>query len=172
MGMFQALLEKRAVNRAYKKSVDDCLTILFRAFPNSLPSSLMQRVDNSRLIRRGQAEGTDARTCSVQVAVLLVRKMFSSLGKQERQELARAFLQNDVGNPTYKGFKYMFRVIERLDVSPALASYLNTEIAGHLYGMSQQAIFNSWVDAQIGNVIGELRERCLEEAAQKKDLWQ
>ena len=157
--MLQALLEKRVANRAYKKSVDGCLAILFRGFANGLPPSLMQRVDDSRLIRRGRAEGTDARTCSVQVAVLLIRKILSSLGKQERQELARALLQNDLGNPTYKGFKYMFRVVERLDVSPALVSYLNTEIAGQLYGMSQQAIFNSWIEAQIGSVIGELRER-------------
>jgi hypothetical protein len=94
------------------------------------------------------------------------------LSKQDRQELARAFLRNDLSNPTYKGFKYMFRVVERLDVSPALVSYLNAEIAGQLYGMSQQAIFNSWVEAQIGNVIGTLRKHCLEEAVQKKDLWQ
>jgi hypothetical protein len=123
-------------------------------------------------VRAGRAEGTDARTCSVQVAVLMIRKILSSLSKQDRQELARAFLRNDLSNPTYKGFKYMFRVVERLDVSPALVSYLNAEIAGQLYGMSQQAIFNSWVEAQIGNVIGTLRKHCLEEAVQKKDLWQ
>jgi hypothetical protein len=170
--MFQALLEKRATNRAYKRTVDDCVAILFRGFANGLPPSLMQRVDNSRLVRRGRAEGTDARTCSVQVAVLMIRKILSAMGKQERQELARAFLLNDASNPTYKGFKYMFRVVERLDVSPALVSYLNTEIAGQLHGMSQQAIFNSWVEAQIGGVIGALRQRCLEEAVLKKDVWQ
>jgi len=38
--------------------------------------------------------------------------------------------------------------------------------------MSQQAIFNAWVEAQIGGVIGELRERSREEAERKKDLWQ
>jgi hypothetical protein len=38
--------------------------------------------------------------------------------------------------------------------------------------MSQKAIFNSWVEAQIGGVIGRLRERCLEEAKYKRDLWQ
>jgi hypothetical protein len=170
--MFQALLEKRVTNRAYKRTVDDCVAILFRGFANGLPPSLMQRVDNSRLVRRGRAEGADARTCSVQVAVLMIRKILSSLGDQERQDLARAFLLNDASNPTYKGFKYMFRVVERLDVSPALVSYLNTEIAGQLHGMSQQAIFNSWVEAQIGGVIGALRDRCLEEAVVKKDVWQ
>jgi len=170
--MLQALLEKRATNRAYKRTVEGCVAILFRGFANGLPPSLMQRVDNSRLVRRGRAEGTDARICSVQVAVLMIRKILSAMGKQERRDLARAFLLNDASNPTYKGFKYMFRVVERLNVSPAFVSYLNTEIAGQLHGISQQAIFNSWVEAQIGGVIGALRERCLEEAVQKKDLWQ
>ena len=170
--MFQALLKKRATNRAYKRTVDDCLTILFCGFPNGLLPSLRQRVRNSGLVRRGQAEGTDARACSVQVAVLLIRKIIGPLSKRERQELAQAFLQNDASNPTYKGFKYMFQVVEQLDVSPALVSYLNTEVAGQLRGMSQEAIFNSWVEAQIGGVIGQLRERCLEEAERKRDLWQ
>jgi hypothetical protein len=73
---------------------------------------------------------------------------------------------------TYKGFKYMFQVVEQFHVPPALASYLNTEIAGQLRGMSQKAIFNSWVEAQIGGVIDRLRERCLEEADLKRELWQ
>ena len=59
-----------------------------------------------------------------------------------------------------------------LNVSPALVSYLNTEVAGQLRGMSQEAIFNSWVEAQIGGVIGQLRERSREEAERKRDLWQ
>jgi hypothetical protein len=170
--MFQALLEKRATNCAYKRTVDECLTVLFCGFPNGLLSSLRQRVGNSGLVRRGQAEGTDARACSVQVAVLLIRKIIGRLSKQERQELAQAFLRNDASNPTYKGFKYMFQVVEQLNVSPALVSYLNSEVAGQLRGMSQEAIFNSWVEAQIGGVINQLRERCLEEAGRKRDLWQ
>jgi hypothetical protein len=170
--MFQALLKKRAINRAYKRTVDDCLAVLFCGFPGGLLPSLRQRVDNFRLVRRGQAEGTDARACSVQVAVLLIRKILGALSNQERQELARAFLQNDASNPTYKGLKYLFHVVEQLSISPALVSYLNMEVAGQLRGMSQQAIFNAWVEAQIGGVIGELRERSREEAERKKDLWQ
>ena len=166
------MLKKRATNRAYKRTVDDCLTVLFCGFPNGLLPSLRQRVGNLGLVRRGQAEGTDARACSVQVAVLLIRKIIGRLSKQERQELAQAFLQNDASNPTYKGFKYMFQVVEQLNVSPALVSYLNTEVAGQLRGMSQEAIFNSWVEAQIGGVIGQLRERSREEAERKRDLWQ
>ena len=123
-------------------------------------------------MRRGQADGTDVRACSVQVAVLLTRKIIGSLSKHERQELARAFLQNDASNPTYKGFKYMFQVVGELNVSPALVSYVNTEVAGQLRGMSQEAIFNSWVEAQIGGVMGQLRERSREEAERKRDLWQ
>ncbi len=169
--MFQALLEKRASNRAYKKIVDDCLTVLFCGFPDGW-RLLRQRVGYSGLVRRGQAEGTDARACSVQVAVLLIRKIIATLSKHDRQELAQAFLRKDARNPTYKGFKYMFQVAEQLSVSPALVSYLNTEVAGHLHGMPQTQIFNSWVEAQIGSVIGQLRERCLEEAARKRDLWQ
>jgi hypothetical protein len=38
--------------------------------------------------------------------------------------------------------------------------------------MSQEAIFNSWIDAQVGRVIGRLRETSREEAESKKDLWQ
>ena len=34
--MFQALLNKRAANRAYKRAVDDCLTVLFCGFPDGL----------------------------------------------------------------------------------------------------------------------------------------
>jgi len=169
--MFQALLKRRAINRAYKRTVDDCLTVLFCGFPSGLLPSL-GRVDNSRLVRRGQAEGTDARACSVQVAVLLIRKILGALSKHEREELARAFLQNDASNSTYKGFKYMFYVVEQLSISPALVSYLNTEVAGQLRGIPQQAIFNAWVEAQIGGVIGVLRERSREEAERKKDLWQ
>ena len=92
------------------------------------------------LVRRGQAEGTDARACSVQVAVLLIRKIIGSLSKRERQELAQAFLRNDASNPTYKGFKCMFEIVEQLHVSPGLVSYLNTEVAGQLNGLSQEAI--------------------------------
>jgi hypothetical protein len=170
--MFQVLLTKRATNRSYKRTVDDCLKVLFCGFPKGLLPSLRQRVGDSSLIRRGQAEGTDARVCSVQVAILLIRKIIGHLSKQDRQELAQAFLQNDVSNPTYKGFKYMFQVVEQFHVPRPLASYLNTEIAGQLRGMSQKTIFNSWVEAQIGGVIGRLRERCLEEAEHKRDLWQ
>ena len=170
--MLQALLKKRATNRAYKRAVDDCLSVLLCGFPNGLLPSLRRHVDNSGLVRRGQAEGTDARACSVQVAVLLIRKIIGPLSKHERQELARAFLQNDASNPTYKGFKYMFQIVEQLNVSPALVSYLNTEVAGQLRGMSQEAIFNSWVEAQIGGVMGQLRERSREEAERKRDLWQ
>jgi hypothetical protein len=67
---------------------------------------------------------------------------------------------------------YMFRVVELLNVAPGLVSYLNVELAGHLRGMSQEAIFNSWIDAQVGRVMGQLRERSREEAESKKDLWQ
>jgi len=170
--MFQALLTKRATNRSYKRTVDDCLAVLFCGFPNSLLPSLRQRVGDSSLVRRGQAEGTDARVCSVQVAILLIRKIIGHLSKQDRLELAQAFLQNDASNPTYKGFKYMFQVVEQFHVPRGLVSYLNAEVAGQLRGMSQKAIFNSWVEAQIGGVIGRLRDRCLEEAERKKDLWQ
>ena len=169
--MFQALLKKRATNRAYKRAVDDCLSVLFGGFPGLLPA-LRRHVDVWGLMRRGQAEGTDVRACSVQVVVLLIRKIIGRLSKHERQELARAFLQNDASNPTYKGFKYMLQAVEQLNVAPALVSYVNTELAGQLRGMSQEAIFNSWVEAQIGGVMGQLRERSREEAERKRDLWQ
>jgi hypothetical protein len=106
------------------------------------------------------------------VVVLLIRKIIGPLSKHERQKLSLAILQNDVSNPTYKGFKYMFQVVEALNVSPALVSYVNTEVAGQLRGMSQEAIFNSWVEAQIGGVMDQLRERSKEEAEAKGDLWQ
>jgi len=66
----------------------------------------------------------------------------------------------------------MFQIVEQFHIPHPLASYLNTEIAGQLRGMSQEAIFNSWVEAQIGGLIGRLRERCLEEAERKRELWQ
>lgn len=170
--MIQALLKKRATNRAYRRAVDDCLSVLFGGFPHGLLSPLTRHVDIWGLVRRGQAEGTDVHACSVQVAVLLTRKIIGPLSKHERQELARAFLQNDASNPTYKGFKYMLQVVEELNVSPALVSYVNTEVAGQLRGMSQEAIFNSWVEAQIGGVMAQLRERSRAEAELKRDLWQ
>jgi hypothetical protein len=108
----------------------------------------------------------------VQVAILLIRKLIGRLSQQERQDLAQAFLRNDAGNPTYGGFKTMFQVVERLNVSPALVSYLNAEVAGQLRGMSQEAIYTSWVEAQIDGVMGQLRERSREEAERKRDLWQ
>ena len=170
--MFQALHTKRATKRSYKRTVDDYLAVLFCGFPNSFLPSLRQRVGDSSLVRRGQAEGTDARVCSVQVAILLIRKIIGRLSKRDRQELAQAFLQNDASNPTYKGFKYMFQVVEQFHIPRPLASYLNTEIAGQLRGMSQEAIFNSWVEAQIGGVIGRLREHRLEEAERRREVWQ
>jgi len=169
--MIQALVEKRAANREYQRTVDDCLTVLFCGFPDHLLASLRQRVGSSGLVRRGQAEGTDARACSMQVAVLLIRKIVGSLSKQDRQKVAQAFLLNDARNPTYKAFKYMLQVAEQLNVSSGLVSYLNAEAAGQLGGMSQEAIFNSWVEAQIGSAIGQLRARCLEEAERKSSIW-
>jgi len=170
--MIQALLKRRAANHAYKKAVDDCLSMLFWEFPPALLPTLKRHVDVWALVRRGQAEGTDVRACSVQVVVLLIRKIMGRLSQTERQELARAFLRNDASNPTYKGFKYMLQVVEELNVSPALVSYVSTEVAGQLRGMPQGAIFNSWVEAQIGGVMGYLRERSREEAERKRDLWQ
>ena len=90
--------------------------------------------------------------------------MIGRLSKKERQELAQAFLQRDASNPIYKGFNEMFQVVQHLNVSAALVSYLTTEVAGQLRGMSQEAIFNSWVEAQIDGVIGQLRERSIQEA--------
>ena len=162
--MFQTLLKKRAANRAYNRIVDDCLRVLFCGFPHDLLPRLRHQVGISSLVRRGQAEGTNARVCSVQVAVLLLRKVIDPLSKHERHELAQAFLHDDARNPTYRGFKRMLQVVEQLNVSPALVSYVKTEVAGHLRGMSQDAIFNSWVEAQIGGVMGQLRERSREEA--------
>jgi hypothetical protein len=174
--MFQALLEKRAHHRAYhhayQKAVDDCLAGLFRGFPDGVLPVLRQRAGNGGLVRRGEAEGTEPRICAVQVAVLLIRKLIGPLSARERQDLARAFLQNDASNPTYKGLKSMLCAVERLDVSPALVSYLNTEVAGQLRGMSQQAIFGSWVEAQIGGVMGRMKQPSLDEGDLNADLWQ
>ena len=169
--LFQALLNKRAANRAYKKAVDDCLKILFCGFPDGLLPSVRHQVDVSGLVRQGQTGGTDARACSVQVVILLIRKIIGRLSTQERQTVALAFLQNDASNPTFKGLNQMFQVVQHLKVSPALVSYLTTEVAGQLRGMPQQAIFNSWVEAQIGGVMGQLRAK-REEAERKRDLWQ
>jgi hypothetical protein len=66
----------------------------------------------------------------------------------------------------------MLQVVEAFHVSPALVSYVKTEVAGQLRGMSQEAIFGSWVEAQIDGVMGKLRERSRGEAAAKRDLWQ
>ena len=102
--MLQSLRKKRATNRAYKSVVDDCLAVLFCGFSKGMPPSLRQRLDNSILVRRGQAEGTDARPCSVQAPVLVIRKIIGSLSQQERPQLTQAFLRKDASNPTNKGF--------------------------------------------------------------------
>ena len=44
----------------------------------------------------------------------------------------------------------MLQAVEQLNVAPALVSYVNTELAGQLRGMSQEAIFNSWVETFSG----------------------
>jgi hypothetical protein len=58
--MFQALLTKRAINRSYKRTVDDCLTVLFCGFPRGLlpsrrfesnPAGIGRRDRCSRLLR-------------------------------------------------------------------------------------------------------------------------
>jgi hypothetical protein len=173
--MFQAWRATRATDRAfkraYRRTVDDCLAVLFCGFPAGLLPAIRHRIGNS-LIRRAQAEGTSARTCAVQVAVLLIRKILGGLSSQQRQDLARAFLEKDTAHPVYKGFKSMFWVMEELKVPPALVTYLDAEVAGQLRGMPQQAIFGSWVEGQIGGVMGRMRERCQEEAEFKAELWQ
>ncbi len=91
--MLQGLLEKRATNRAYhreyQRTVDDCLTVLFRGFPEGSLPSLRQRVGSSGLVRRGEAEGTDVRACSVQVAVLLIRKLIGPLSNRNAKNSSR-----------------------------------------------------------------------------------
>jgi hypothetical protein len=98
--------------------------------------------------------------------------MIGRMSTQERQELGQAFLQRDTSNATYKGFNEMFHVVQHLNVSPALISYLTTEVAGQLRGMSQEAIFNSWIEAQVDGVIGQLRERSREETECEGNVWQ
>lgn len=170
--MFEALLEKRAHHRAYHKRVYDCLSVLFSGFPAGLLPALRQRVGNSRIVRRSLAEGIDARTCAVQLTVLLIRKLIGASSEGDRQDLALAFLHNDTRNPTYKGFERMFWVLYRLEVSPALVSYLKAEVAGQLRGMSQQDILGSWVELHVGRVMGQMREHCLEEEDLRADLGQ
>jgi hypothetical protein len=170
--VFQALLRKWAVHRAYKDTVDNYLAVLFCGFPNDPLVSPRQRLGYWGLVRQGQAAGTDKRICAVQVAVVLIRKIMGALSIQERQDLARAFLTNDASNPTYKGFKVLFQVVEQLNIPPAFVSYLNTEVAGQVHGMSQKEIFHSWVESQVDSVMTRLRQKCLEEAEFKSDLWQ
>ena len=170
--MLQAFLNRRAASRAYQSAVEDCLSVLFCGFPDGLLPFVKHRIHVSDLVRRGRVEGTDARVCSVQVAIPLIRKIIGRLSEQERQTVAQAFLRNDASNTIYKGFIQMFQVVQQLNVSPALVSYLTTEVAGHLRGMTQEAIFNSWVEAQIGGVMGQLREQSREEAERKRDVWQ
>ena len=77
--MFHAFLNKLAANQAYKRAVDDCLTVLFCGFPDGLLPSVKHQVDVSGLARRGQVGGTDARACSVQAVILLIRKIIGRL---------------------------------------------------------------------------------------------
>jgi hypothetical protein len=170
--MFEALLNRRATDRAYKRAVEDCLSVLFYRFPHGFLPALRLDVDMWGLVRRGQAAGTDVRACSVQLAVLVIRKIIGRLNNQERQELAQAFLRNDATNSTYKGFECMFQVAQQFNVSPALVSYVKTEVAGQLRGMSQKAIFNAWVEAQIAGVMHQMRERSREEGERERVLWQ
>jgi hypothetical protein len=171
--VFQALFDKRTANRAYKRAVDECLEVLLCGFPDGLLRPLvMDLLAVSSLVRQGRAAGTDVCDCSVQVVILLTRKMIGRMSTQERQELGQAFLQRDTSNATYKGFNEMFHVVQHLNVSPALISYLTTEVAGQLRGMSQEAIFNSWIEAQVDGVIGQLRERSREETECEGNVWQ
>jgi hypothetical protein len=168
--MFKALIEKRAAYRAYKEAVEDCLTVLFCGFPEGALPSLRHRLGDAGFVRRAQAGGTDARICAVQVTILLVRRILDPLRGQERQDLARAFLRADASNSTFKGFKSMFRVVRLLQVPPALVTYFDAEVAGHLRGLPQKAIFNAWVEGRIDDVMGRFRERCLAEAETEGDL--
>jgi hypothetical protein len=167
----QALNAKRAAHRAYKSAVDDCITVLLSGFPDGL-SSAKHQLRISSIVRRSQVERTQVRACAVQVTILLLRKMIGRLSKAERQAVAEAFLRNDVTNLTYKGLNRMFQVVQRLNVSPALVSYLTAEVAGQLRGISQHAIFSSWVDTQVGGAIGKLRKHCIDEAKSNRLVWQ
>ena len=168
--MFKALLENRAAYRAYNDAVEHCLAVLFYGFPEDALPSLRHRLSDAGFVRRARANGTQARICAVQVTILLIRRILDPLSSQERQDLARAFMRADASNPTYRGFRSMFRVVRLLQVPPALVSYFDAEVAGHLRGLPQNAIFNSWVEGRIDDVLGGLRERCLAEARLEGDL--
>ena len=101
--MFQALLKKRATNRAYKRAVDDCLSVLFGGFPGLLPT-LRRHVD------LGQCGGGGEGRCSRLLGASggpVIRK-YRLLSKPERQT-RRGLLTGDASNPNYKGFKQVSR---------------------------------------------------------------
>ena len=88
--MLRAFLKKRADNREYKRTFDDCLLLLFHAFPDALPS-LKRGVDLTDMMRSLQADGSNARESSVHAATMLIGPLLASLSGAERQAALEAF---------------------------------------------------------------------------------
>jgi hypothetical protein len=168
--MLRAFLKKRADNREYKQTFDDCLLLLFHGFPNALPS-LKRGVDLTGMMRSSQAEGSTARESSVYAATMLIGPLVASLSGAERQAALEAFEREDPNDPVYKGFNYMFQIVDQLRVKDhepphrwqLLVSRLSYEIGGQLRGMPRETIHARWMEAEVQKVAdqyrGEMPER-------------
>ena len=153
--MLRAFLKKRADNREYKRTFDDCLLLLFHAFPDALPSP-KRGVDFTDMMWSLQADGSNARESSVRAATMLIGPLLASLSGAERQAALEAFEKEDPNDPIYKGFKYMFDIVNWLRVIDPppnrwqlLVSRLSYEIGGQLRGMPRETIHARRMEAQV-----------------------
>ena len=162
-GQLRTFLKKRADNREYKQTFEDCLLLLFHGFPDALPS-LKRGVDLTGMMRSLQADGSNARESSVHAATMLIGPLLSSLIGAERQAALEAFEREDPNDPVYKGFNYMFDIVDWLRVKDPppnrwqlLVSRLSYEIGGQLRGMPRETIQARWIEAEVQKVADEYR---------------
>jgi hypothetical protein len=153
--MLRAFLKKRADNREYEQTFDNCLLLLFHAFPDALPS-LKRGVDLTDMMRSLQADCSNARESSVHAATMLIGPLLASLSGAERQAALEAFEREDPNDPIYKGFNYMFDIVNWLrliDPPPnrwqLLVSRLSYEIGGQLRGMPRETIHARRMEAEV-----------------------
>jgi hypothetical protein len=153
--MLRTFLKKRADNREYEQTFDNCLLLLFRAFPDAMPS-LKRGVDLTDMMRSFRADGSNARESSVHAATMLIGPLLASLSGAERQAALEAFEREDPNDPIYKGFSYMFDIVNWLRVIDPppnrwqlLVSRLRHEIDGQLRGMPRETIHARWMEAEV-----------------------
>jgi hypothetical protein len=158
---------KRRDPDPYKRTVDDCLTVLFCGFDNALMPALKKQIDYDGLVRSSHKNGeTTPKQCSVYAVALLMGKLVDHLNPEAREQAFRAVEQQDANDAFYKGYNYMLQIADQFDnVSDQLKNVLIYQVPGKLRGLSQEQIDKWRVETEVTKVAEAYRTSAQEEAA-------